>query len=61
MSHRLTHAPDFDRLDAKRIAGNSLALLVHALDDKAKQFYLHYGFVESPLHPLTLMLPLHTA
>ena len=37
------------------------ALLVHALDDKAKQFYLHYGFVESPLHPLTLMLPLHTA
>lgn len=37
------------------------ALLVHALDDKPKQFYLHYGFVESPLHPLTLMLPLHTA
>ena len=37
------------------------ALLVHALDDKAKQFYLHYGFAESPLHPLTLMLPLHTA
>lgn len=36
------------------------ALLVHALDDKAKQFYLHYGFAESPLHPLTLMLPLHT-
>jgi GNAT superfamily N-acetyltransferase len=35
------------------------ALLVHALDDKAKQFYLHYGFVESPLHRLTLMLPLH--
>ena len=37
------------------------ALLVHALDDKAKQFYLHYGLVESTLHPLTLMLPLHTA
>ena len=37
------------------------ALLVHALDDKAKQFYLHYGFVESPVHPFTLMLPLHTA
>lgn len=35
------------------------ALLVHALDDKSKQFYLHYGFGESPLHPLTLMLPLH--
>jgi GNAT superfamily N-acetyltransferase len=35
------------------------ALLMHALDDGAKAFYLHYGFGESPLHPLTLMLPLH--
>ena len=35
------------------------ALLVHALDESAKAFYLHYGFCESPLHPLTLMLPLH--
>jgi GNAT superfamily N-acetyltransferase len=35
------------------------ALLVHALDDRAKAFYLHYGFAESPMHPLTLMLPLH--
>lgn len=34
------------------------ALLVHALHDRAKQFYLHYGFQESPLHPLTLMLRL---
>ena len=35
------------------------ALLVHALDESAKAFYLHYGFRASPLHPLTLMLPLH--
>ena len=35
------------------------ALLVHALDERAKAFYLHHGFGESPLHPLTLMLPLH--
>ena len=35
------------------------ALLVHALDVKAKRFYLYYGLGESPLHPLTLMLPLH--
>lgn len=34
------------------------ALLVHALDERAKQFYLHYGFQESPQHPLTLMLRL---
>lgn len=35
------------------------ALLVHALDDRAKAFYRHYGFGESPLHPLTMMLSLH--
>ena len=35
------------------------ALLTHALDERAKAFYLHHGFGESPLHPLTLMLPLH--
>lgn len=36
------------------------ALLVHALDDRARQFYEHYGFQESPQHPLTLMLRLNT-
>ncbi len=35
------------------------ALLVHALHEQAKQFYEHYGFQESPHHPLTLMLRLH--
>jgi GNAT superfamily N-acetyltransferase len=35
------------------------ALLVHALHDRAKQFYAHYGFQESPQHPMTLMLRLH--
>lgn len=34
------------------------ALLVHALHDRAKQFYEHYGFLASPLHPMTLMLHL---
>lgn len=34
------------------------ALLVHALHERAKQFYEHYGFQESPQHPLTLMLRL---
>ena len=34
------------------------ALLVHALNDRAKQFYEHYGFQASPVHPMTLMLPL---
>lgn len=35
------------------------ALLVHALNDRARQFYEHYGFQESPQHPMTLMLRLN--
>lgn len=34
------------------------ALLVHALHDRAKQFYVHYGFQESPQDLMTLMLRL---
>lgn len=34
------------------------ALLVHALSERARQFYLHYGFQASTLHPMTLMLRL---
>jgi GNAT superfamily N-acetyltransferase len=37
------------------------ALLVHALHDKAKQFYEHYGFQPSPAHPMTLMMRLGNA
>jgi GNAT superfamily N-acetyltransferase len=47
----------------KRVLGVSenvgvRALLVHAVDERAKQFYEHYGFLASPLHPMTLMLRL---
>ena len=31
-------------------------LLIHAKDESAKNFYEHYGFVESPLDPLVLMM-----
>ncbi|OZN25711.1 GNAT family N-acetyltransferase [Actinobacillus seminis] len=34
------------------------ALLVHALNDKAKQFYLNYGFQPSPIDDMLLMLKL---
>jgi GNAT superfamily N-acetyltransferase len=34
-------------------------LIVHALHDRAKQFYEHYGFQESSQHPMTLMLRLN--
>lgn len=32
------------------------AVLVHALNDRAKAFYLEHGFIESPIEPLVLML-----
>ncbi len=37
------------------------ALLVHALDERAKRFYEHFGFQPSAVHPLTLMLRLPTS
>jgi GNAT superfamily N-acetyltransferase len=36
------------------------AILLHALSEKAKQFYLSQGFVVSPLSPMTLMMTLAT-
>jgi len=36
------------------------ALLVHALHERAKSFYEHYGFQTSPQHAMTLMLRLDT-
>ena len=32
------------------------AMLVHAISDEAKQFYRRYGFQESPIDTMTLML-----
>lgn len=34
------------------------ALLCHAINEDAKQFYLHHGFVASSIEPLTVMLNL---
>ncbi len=36
------------------------AMLFHALNDRARQFYEHYGFKVSPAHPMTLMLRLNS-
>jgi GNAT superfamily N-acetyltransferase len=49
-------------LRAQTVAQNAgvRALLVNALDDKAKQFYEHYGFQPSPIHPMTMMMRLAT-
>ena len=37
------------------------ALLVHALTDKARSFYQHWGFHESPTNDMTLMITLDEA
>ncbi|MBV8656224.1 MAG: GNAT family N-acetyltransferase [Burkholderiales bacterium] len=34
------------------------ALLCHAISEDAKRFYLHHGFVESPIEPMMVMLNL---
>jgi len=44
-------------LDVASIVGVR-AILVHAGNEKARDFYLRSGFKESPIEPLTLMLPL---
>jgi len=36
------------------------AIMVHALSESARRFYLSCGFVESPLQPMTLMMTLAT-
>ena len=47
-------------LKAAEIAGVR-ALLVHALDSDAAGFYRHLGFLDSPVDPLVLALPIAAA
>lgn len=42
-------------LQAAEIAGIR-AVLVHAISERAKHFYEKWGFISSPLEPLTLMI-----
>lgn len=37
------------------------ALIVHAISEEAKTFYVHNGFLESPLDPMTLVISLRDA
>ncbi|AFI83689.1 GNAT family N-acetyltransferase [Methylophaga nitratireducenticrescens] len=37
------------------------AMLVHAISEEAKNFYLHYGFTESPTNDMTLMITIKDA
>ena len=47
-------------LQAAEIAGVR-AILVHAISDAAKRFYLTYGFIESPVDPMTVMITVGAA
>jgi GNAT superfamily N-acetyltransferase len=47
-------------LQVARISG-VVALLVHAISESAKRFYLGRGFIESPVKPMMLMLVLASA
>lgn len=47
-------------LSVSELAG-VVALLAHALNEQARQFYLRYEFLVSPLGPMTVMLPLKRA
>ena len=38
----------------------SVAVIVDAKDDRAKGFYLHYGFIPLPDQPVRLFLPMKT-
>jgi len=46
----------FARVDRAANIVGVRALFVHAINDKARAFYLHQGFVPSPIEPLHLML-----
>ena len=47
-------------VQAAEIAGIR-ALLVHAISESAKRFYQGYGFISSPLDPMTVMITLGEA
>ncbi|MGB7414957.1 MAG: GNAT family N-acetyltransferase [Thermosynechococcaceae cyanobacterium] len=47
-------------LQAAEIAGIR-AILIHAISEEAKQFYEQYGFIASPLEPMTLMIKVSDA
>lgn len=47
-------------LAAAEIAG-ARAIVAHAIDDEAVRFYLHHGFLHSPLGERVMLLPIETA
>jgi len=46
-------------VEATRLIGGR-ALLVDAINESAKNFYLRFNFEQSPVHPMQLLYDLHT-
>lgn len=44
------------RIEAAADLVSARAVLVHAIDEKARRFYEHFGFEPSPVNPFQLML-----
>ena len=49
-------APPFSALCKQREIAGIRAMLVHTISEAAKRFYEGYGFVTSPVDPLTVMI-----
>jgi GNAT superfamily N-acetyltransferase len=47
-------------MQAAEIAGIR-AILVHAISERAKRFYEKWGFISSPVDPMTLMITMAEA
>lgn len=60
LGHALLRDAILRTLQAADIVGVR-AILVHALSEKAKQFYQDCGFTPSPIDPLTLMITVQEA
>ena len=60
IGHGLLKDAIFRTLKVAKIAGIR-AILVHAFDETAATFYRNNDFLDSPIDPLTLMLPLDRA
>ena len=56
----LLRDPVLRTLQAAEIAGIR-AILVHAISERAKRFYQKWGFVSSPVEPMTLMITVEEA
>jgi hypothetical protein len=50
----------FTRCFQQRAQIGAIALVVHALDDTARQFCEHFGFLALEDHPLHLYLPMES-